>query len=805
MPALVHTSFRVSNAKQFRESFEERSQNEVGGYIPINAMRVDPNTQALDVAPGGITDTTTGTNGLNRIPFFALDDQMYLFIGRVAAWTSTDTPDGSIDPNINENNPPNPVDSVKDSHFNHWDDMIAAKKVSSGEVSHVVKRERADEIKAGVRNWKTGLKYDGYDDRLDNLFDDDMLLHTVNQRFRVYKAIKQGVGRFKEVSVDGSNTYIWDFSSYREPLNFVQTSGISEDFMIVDSTDTETEKNDGYQWKYYYTIDAGEALKFVTTSYIPVRTIRRENGNRINDFSDQYTVEENATNGTIMNVLVEKNPVVDSAGTLHGYDIIGGDGFYQFATSTATADLDTTGTTGLLRFTILKTAINNVDPEWPDKAIASKYAGATNAVNQFDFTAGAAAAAIAGKKDAFIGYGVVVKAGAGAISDVYKKYVFPIKTVAESATELVLTIDDEFINSIVGNSAAGIAGLSATTASAVAGLHIEVHPRITIEPNHQATTIVDPIDGFNAYAIVEPIFDSSANPKVYKVSDPGRIIDVRVTNPGKYHYRIDSAKVMPDVSTYSGAGTFPAAANTAKVHATISPVGGHGFDPVAEFGGFNVMINARFEGTESDEFTVGNEFRKIGILKNPLSYDAANLNKLWQSKPTSSGTSYSELFRNFKTDQCYRVNLNGNSYAKANTAMNLFFEPDMDIGFYATGTITSNTYASGLPIATKTYNAGELVATARVVDHDTVLERLRVIKPRKDFFTVLEQDHAYKIESLTLHSVQSDNVVANTVATNTALTPGMMPGSGKVLYVENRSMVSRSQNQTEDLKISIQF
>ena len=105
---------------------------------------------------------------------------------------------------------------------------------------------------------------------------------------------------------------------------------------------------------------------------------------------------------------------------------------------------------------------------------------------------------------------------------VYKKYVFPIKTVAESATELVLTIDDEFINSIVGKSAAGIAGLSATTASAVAGLHIEVHPRITIEPNHQATTIVDPIDGFNAYAIVEPIFDSSASPKVYKVSDPGR-------------------------------------------------------------------------------------------------------------------------------------------------------------------------------------------------------------------------------------------------------------------------------------------
>lgn len=46
------------------------------------------------------------------------------------------------------------------------------------------------------------------------------------------------------------------------------------------------------------------------------------------------------------------------------------------------------------------------------------------------------------------------------------------------------------------------------------------------------------------------------------------------------------------------------------------------------------MINARFEGTESDEFTVGNEFRKIGILKNPLSYDSkSDLNELWLSQP----------------------------------------------------------------------------------------------------------------------------------------------------------------------------
>ncbi|NBV73179.1 hypothetical protein EBR61_02805, partial [bacterium] len=43
-------------------------------------------------------------DAVNDIPFYALDDQMYLFIGRVSAWNSRDTPDGSIDPNPSSKN-----------------------------------------------------------------------------------------------------------------------------------------------------------------------------------------------------------------------------------------------------------------------------------------------------------------------------------------------------------------------------------------------------------------------------------------------------------------------------------------------------------------------------------------------------------------------------------------------------------------------------------------------------------------------------------------------------------------------------
>ena len=325
-----------------------------------------------------------------------------------------------------------------------------------------------------------------------------------------------------------------------------------------------------------------------------------------------------------------------------------------------------------------------------------------------------------------------------------------------------------------------------------------------------------------------------------------------------YHYRIDNyeynglkfaAEVAGRPTAWDAALTalnsgqvFPSgltgvAAKDAEVFPSIPPVGGHGADPTNELGGFNVMINARFEGTEADEFTVGNEFRKIGILKNPLAYantaDAyndldvrADLNTL-QIGPQE----YEKLFRGYKTDQCYRINLEDDS--KLTTAPGgdmIFFEPDMEIGFFANSHsnsvwpsmsiydgaspkewIDGGTYANDNAV-TPAVMESSCIATARLVDHDTINKRIRVIKPRGDFFTVLQgtpagtNDIKIEVRSLQPHSVEGVNVFAMSLQTsNTAEEPGMLPGSGKVLYVENRSMVSRSSNQTEDLKISIQF
>ena len=92
MPALVTNKFRLHNAKQFVEAFDE-----------------------VSFSSGG---TVTDSSGL-------LNTNMYLFIGKVTAWDDDTTP-------------PTPTDAVANTYYDNWRDMIAAKKITSSDVSHTI-------------------------------------------------------------------------------------------------------------------------------------------------------------------------------------------------------------------------------------------------------------------------------------------------------------------------------------------------------------------------------------------------------------------------------------------------------------------------------------------------------------------------------------------------------------------------------------------------------------------------------------------------------------------------------------------
>lgn len=84
----------------------------------------------------------------------------------------------------------------------------------------------------------------------------------------------------------------------------------------------------------------------------------------------------------------------------------------------------------------------------------------------------------------------------------------------------------------------------------------------------------------------------------------GAVTAVTITNAG-------SGYTKASVSFGSG---------SAAATAIISPRYGHGADPIEELGAKYIMINVRLDGSESNTISTANEFRQVGIVRDPYLY-----------------------------------------------------------------------------------------------------------------------------------------------------------------------------------------
>ena len=214
MAALVTNKFRIHNAKQFIEAFDEVSFT----------------------SGAAVTDSS----GL-------LNSNMYLFIGKVTGWSD-------------DASPPTPTDSVANTHYENWRDMIAAKKITASDVSHVIPR----------KNWTNNTNYFAYTDNTSTLFSQDFYVMTGD--YNVYKCLSNSETNSSGTTASTSTT---------KPTG----TGTS----IISTAD-------GYKWKFMYQIPASDALKFVTPNYIPVDKVRRSNGYLANTYDSapgqvQFDVE----------------------------------------------------------------------------------------------------------------------------------------------------------------------------------------------------------------------------------------------------------------------------------------------------------------------------------------------------------------------------------------------------------------------------------------------------------------------------------------------------------------------------------
>jgi hypothetical protein len=225
--------------------------------------------------------------------------------------------------------------------------------------------------------------------------------------------------------------------------------------------------------------------------------------------------------------------------------------------------------------------------------------------------------------------------------------------------------------------------------------------------------------------------------------------------------------------TFSDTGLSSASAiggTGGAIEVMISPKNGHGYDAVVELGGHYVMSATTLTQAENDDITIANDFRQVGIVVDPTTYGTTTVATDDTSRQTyivkmssSSGT--------FEADEKITQASTG-SVGKVvewdSTLSLLYFQQERFGDFGTNSTTGDNTAFSGANLIT----GGTSGATGT--------------------------------PSSTTETVTLAN--SNTVSLTAGYAnPELQPDSGSIIYLENRKPISRSSDQTEDIKIIIEF
>ena len=238
----------------------------------------------------------------------------------------------------------------------------------------------------------------------------------------------------------------------------------------------------------------------------------------------------------------------------------------------------------------------------------------------------------------------------------------------------------------------------------------------------------------------------------------GVVTAVTVTTPGTgYTFgTISNAQIVAAGAT---------SLSGAELDVIIEPKGGHGFNAVEELGGFYVMMNTSLEGTESantSDFTVSNDFRKIVLVRDP--------------KSGGSAASASTL--------------------RATRAVNL-------------------TGVSGTFSADEEINQATTGAVGKVVEWDSTNNILYYIQTRHNDEGVDSNGDLTAFSGTNVISGQTSSATGTpTTSTSTINSQSFTSGysnpeidadSGDILYIENRAPITRAAEQTENIKLVIEF
>jgi hypothetical protein len=281
MPAIITNKFRIHNSEQFSESFSEASPN-----------------------------------------------VYYLGIGRPQAFATSTRGDTRTDNEGTDVAPLTPVDSVQEEFYT-FDDLLAAKKIASSDVSFVIPR----------RNWTTSTVYDYYRHDYGNRVTGSTSVQTANSG---------------ATSLLDSTFYVMS-STYNVYKVLDNNSNAASTTEPTGTSTAVLTTADGYKWKYMYTLSATQQSNFLSTDFMAVETNSTVSAAAVDGAVRIVKIKSagtGGTNGTHTGIAIRGDgssgtvSVTVSGGVITAVTVTNVGSGYTFA-YIRNADIVTAGATGL--------------------------------------------------------------------------------------------------------------------------------------------------------------------------------------------------------------------------------------------------------------------------------------------------------------------------------------------------------------------------------------------------------------------------------------------------------------------------
>ena len=299
-------------------------------------------------------------------------------------------------------------------------------------------------------------------------------------------------------------------------------------------------------------------------------------------------------------------------------------------------------------------------------------------------------------------------------------------------------------------------------------IHVSTDSTVTAAAVDGALDTIEVVAGGSSYSLSAgatisaiPIRGDGSSGICSVTISSGAIASAAVTTAGTgYTYAyITNADIIAGTNA-GGAGS------GGNLNVFIPPKGGHGKNAITELGGFYVMINKSLTGAEgTSDIGVGNDFRRIGLIRDPYNYGTTTV---------ASATTRRQI------------------HAAVFSSVSGTYTADEEINQASTG------------------------AVGKVIEYDSTNKILYWYQTRfpdvgtdsDGNLTAFSGANAITGQSSSASATPntSDSTTTNAVVFASGYsTPELAFDSGDIIYVEERSPITRASDQTENIKLIIEF